>query len=231
MTPAYAELMHTQIEALKLGVNDRVVDLGSGTGAFPYYLHENSKAPKQVLVVECDFVKGALTRAQERIGHHASMSFVETDLGLGQRASNFPFQSGSVQGLIASLFLSYVQDPATLLPEMYRIVAPGGRVVVSSLRRDADMSKLFVDAIPHLREKWSRDLATWAGGVPFETAIRAYLNEASRLLDFEESGQFTFWDGTQLERMLRRAGFIEIEVNEAFGSPPQAIVVSGQKPD
>jgi ubiquinone/menaquinone biosynthesis C-methylase UbiE len=132
---------------------------------------------------------------------------------------------------MASLFLSYVQDPVKLLPEMFRIVAPGGRVVVSSLRRDADMSKLFVDAIPHLRERWSRDLATWAGGVPFETAIRAYLNEASRLLDFEESGQFTFWDGRQLERMLRRAGFIEIEVGEAFGCPPQAIVVSGRKPD
>jgi hypothetical protein len=52
------------------------------------------------------------------------------------------------------------------------------------------------------------------------------LNEASRLLDLEESGQFSFWDVEELDALLAAEGFRGVKVWPSLGSPPQAVVAS-----
>ena len=59
--------------------------------------------------------------------------------------------------------------------------------------------------------------------------MRSFLNEAARLLELEESGEFTFWSGTQLVQLVSDAGFSDPVVSEAFGDPPQAIVISASR--
>jgi ubiquinone/menaquinone biosynthesis C-methylase UbiE len=141
-----------------------------------------------------------------------------------------PIRDESASRLLASLFLSYVHNPDALLREFYRVLAPGGRLVVSSLRKDADLSNLFVQGVADLRERWDTDWPTRASGATFEDATRAYLNEASRLFDLEETGQFVFWDKVQLRTMLASAGFVDVECGEAFGDPPQATFASASRP-
>jgi ubiquinone/menaquinone biosynthesis C-methylase UbiE len=119
-----------------------------------------------------------------------------------------------------------VPEPEIALAEMYRILRPGGRLVVSSLKRDADMSKLYVEGAEELRSGRARALFGPGVEAHLDDALRGYLNEASRLLDLEERGTFQFWDARELERMVWRAGFRQLSTQMCFGDPPQAVVVA-----
>lgn len=230
LTSAYRDLMRSQIRDLQLVGGQRVVDLGSGTGAFPYYFLQSKPAENGVVIIEVDFVRGALCRARSRLSGDHKVRFLEADLDIGTSHLNLPFASASVDCVLASLLLSYVGDPKAVLSEIRRILRPGGRLVVSSLRRDADMSKLFVDGVAELRERWETEFVGWAGGRAFEEATRAYLNEASRLLDLEEQGRFKFWDALEIQSLLRSQGYLKVEVGSSFGLPPQATVASAMRP-
>jgi hypothetical protein len=63
-----------------------------------------------------------------------------------------------------------------------------------------------------------------------DVAARGFLNDAARLIDFEEMGEFKFWDADELSRLVRVAGFTGTSVVPAFGDPCQAFVVTARKP-
>lgn len=229
LTSSYKEFMLRQIEGLGLKDGDMVVDVGSGTGGLPFYLGSSKWSDKGVGIVELDFVREGLNRARSRLDRAGKLKlgYVEADVGLA-RDSGVPIASNSVDAVLASLFLSYVPNPRAVLRELQRILRPGGRIVVSTLRRDADMSKLFSDGAAELKERWSAELASWAGNVEFEDAIRGYMNEASRLLDLEERGRFVFWDPLELKSLLETE-FGDVQIEESFGHPPQAAIAAARR--
>lgn len=100
---------------------------------------------------------------------------------------------------------------------------------MSSLCRDADMSKLYMDGIDELRLGQAREYLGKSGERTLEVAARGYLNRASRLLELEEEGHFKFWDGHELAALVRNSGFKKVESRPALGSPSQAVVVSAIK--
>ena len=60
--------------------------------------------------------------------------------------------------------------------------------------------------------------------------LRVGAYTSPHLVDLEERGIFRFFDGTELSRMVRRAGFRDIEARPALGKPPQAFVVRATRP-
>jgi hypothetical protein len=84
------------------------------------------------------------------------------------------------------------------------------------------MSKLFTEGLAELRREGSNLVS--AGEL--ESAARRYLNQASRLLDLEESGVFRFWDADELSELIDQTGFEVLETHSSFGEPPQAIVIT-----
>jgi ubiquinone/menaquinone biosynthesis C-methylase UbiE len=225
LTTAYADLMRQQIEALELRTGDCVIDLGAGTGAFPYYLNKLGLADRPRLVIEVDFVSDGLRRARSRLPTIHNCSFVEANIDVRERrGAGIPMLSNSAHAVLASLCLGYVSEPRLVLREIRRLLKADGRLVVSSLRRDADMSKLFVEGASELRTRWESEFAVWEFGVDFDRAIRGYMNEASRLLDLEEAGRFSFWERDELRDLLIEEGFREVELRTAFGDPAQAII-------
>ena len=229
----YDELMSRQVEALHLVPGARIADIGAGTGALPRYLGNSPRSPSGLRVIELDFIREAFQRTRERFGGFGGRlqtDFVECDLGTRKRGAPIPLASGSVDAVLASLFLSYVAEPQLALAEMRRVLRPRGHVVVSSLRRDADMSKLYAEGLAELRGGRARAALGEEAEARLEEAGRAYLNQASRLLGLEDEGVFRFWDPRELENLLRCAGFTELRSIRCFGDPPQAVVVSGRRP-
>ena len=55
---------------------------------------------------------------------------------------------------------------------------------------------------------------------------RNYLNEAARLVEYEEAGHFVFRDPDELERLLVDEGFEVSASYVSLGNPPQASVVA-----
>ena len=100
--------------------------------------------------------------------------------------------------------------------------------MVSTLRRDADISKLYVDGLAELRSaNFGETLGSEAPN--FDELARDFLNDASKILDFEEQGRFQFWDRSEFAALVRSAGFSVESVEHELGDPPQAIVVSARR--
>lgn len=229
-TRAFDELMQVQISGLQLESHTCVADVGAGTGAFPLALRD---APVGLAIDEIDYIPEGLERARDRLegrptaGVH--LRFVECDLDNAKnRRDTFP--PSRYDAALLSLVLSYLNDPVEVLRDIYRSLSPGGRIVVSSLRRDADISRLYLDGVNELRAGRARALFGVEGERKLEESVRSFLNDMARVLDLEEQGIFTFLDSDEIERMASDVGFVSLSSTLCFGNPPQAVVIVGKKP-
>lgn len=145
----------------------------------------------------------------------------------GPREGNLhlPVNPGWYNKILMSLVLSYIFNPVETLFEVRRIIRPGGRLVLSSMRPDTDASGLFtrlmekIEATPPeaLPPEWPKPLLL--------ESLRSFLNDAQALVDLEEAGTFDFFDPEKLERLLEDSGWEIIRTIPTFGDPPQGYVV------
>jgi ubiquinone/menaquinone biosynthesis C-methylase UbiE len=232
-TRSYRALMEKQVDALNLKPGERVLDLGCGVGPFPVHLLGKG-CPSPLDVVEVDYVSDALRRAKIRIANlvlplGVRVRYLASSLEVGSGGSAVALGDATADAILASLVLNYVKHPQALLKEMRRLLRPGGRLVLSSLRRDADVSGICVDGVAELRSGLGR-AAFGEDERQLPKALQGFINDAGRLLDLEEQGFFEFWDSPELMVMARRAGFVDLEARPAFGTPPQAYILSGRRP-
>jgi len=221
-TSAYQEFMGEQIRRLAITPGALVADLGSGVGDFAMAIKRTSSSiPGRITAV--DLLPEALKRGQERLRDEIPCDSVAVDLARGV----VPLVSASFDCVLASLLVSYVTRPERLLAEARRILKPGGRIVVSCPQRDADLSKVYVDGIRELTPGKVRRLFGADGERDFARLQRDLLNQGARLLSLEEEGSFSFWDESELAKMVECAGFEQVVSTSSFGHPPQVSLVSG----
>ena len=233
-TSYYRRFMAEQIEALRLRSGDRVADLGSGTGAFVLQLVEKGDLDSPLTVHQFDFVREGLERARKRFdgsspSNGLSVHYVETTLDVRPGCLSVPARAQSYDAVLASLLLGYVGDPIELLHEIRRILRPGGRLVLSNMRRDGDISNIFQEGLAELRQGLGRERLGDEGSEVLDAAARNLLNEGARLLELEESGTFRFWDPDELASMVRGAGFRKVRTSLSYGEPPQIVVLSAER--
>jgi len=229
-TNVYRKFMMAQIKALGLGRDARILDVGCGTGEFP--LHAANRIRSDRWRLTCvDVVPEALQRARMRakgagLFEVGLPAFAALD---AEDQAGLPFHSSSFDGVIASLVISYVESPERLLAEIGRILRPGGRLVISSPKRDADLSSLYRQMMNEMSSERVAGLFGQDVVESFDQVQRNYLNEAARLVDIEESGRFRFRDPEELVRLAEDAGFIRVRTEMALGVPPQAVILAADR--
>jgi ubiquinone/menaquinone biosynthesis C-methylase UbiE len=233
-TSYYQGFMGEQIEALRLRSGDRVADLGSGTGAFPLQLAEKRDLPSPLTVHQFDFVREGLQRARKRLddcspANGMRIHYVEATLDVRPGCLSVPARAQSYDAVLASLLLGYVGDPVGLLHEIRRMLRRGGRLVLSNMRRDGDISNIFQQGLTDLRQGFERERLGDEGSEVLDAAARNLLNEGARLLELEESGTFHFWDPDELASMVRDAGFRRVKTSLSYGEPPQIVLLSAER--
>jgi ubiquinone/menaquinone biosynthesis C-methylase UbiE len=148
----------------------RVLEVGCGAGDFAVYL---ARADAQVWAVDFSSVAIGLARARaQRQG--ASVDFEIADAGA------LPFPDASFDLVFSCECLEHVPDPPLALGEMYRVLRPGGRLVLTT--ENYSNATLL---------QWA---ACWARRQPF--------NSGAGVQPIEHF--FLYW---RVSEMMRRAGF------------------------
>jgi ubiquinone/menaquinone biosynthesis C-methylase UbiE len=98
---------------------DRALDLGCGEGVFTAMLAEAGTA-----VVGVDVAEAALRRARSR---HPSLSFRIAPID-----GPLPFEDNSFDLVWASEVIEHIADTAAWLSEVRRVLAPGGRLSITT---------------------------------------------------------------------------------------------------
>jgi ubiquinone/menaquinone biosynthesis C-methylase UbiE len=125
------------------------------------------------------------------------------------------FADHTFDKICCSLVLSYLQRPAELVREFHRVLRPGGRILLSSMKPHCDMSEIY------------RDFITQQLTAAELEAGRDLLREAGRIRLKEEHGFYQFYHGEELLAMLEGAGFKRGVAHLSFGG--QAALAVAEK--
>jgi ubiquinone/menaquinone biosynthesis C-methylase UbiE len=98
----------------------KVLDTGCGSGA-----HAATLIERGAIVTGIDKSSSMLALARERLGSAAAL--FEADL-----AAPLAFADGAFDRVLASLVLHYIGDWSLPLREFHRVLAPGGKLVIST---------------------------------------------------------------------------------------------------
>jgi ubiquinone/menaquinone biosynthesis C-methylase UbiE/DNA-binding NarL/FixJ family response regulator len=145
----------------------------------------------------------------------------------GELRSNLhlPVKQGFFNKILMSLVLSYIFDPAETLYEVRRVIAPGGRLVLSSMRPDTDASGPFTRLMDKIDRMPEEELPTDWSKPRLLDSLRSFLNDAQALFDLEEAGTFDFFDPEKLDSLLEETGWEIVRNIPTFGDPPQGYIV------
>ena len=201
--PRWRSFLVSRIDARP---EDTVIDVATGTGAVALELVRQYGCRVVGIDQSPEMLDTARARARGRV------EFREA------RAEDLPFEDRSFDGLTFTYLLRYVDDPATTMAELARVVKPGGRIA---------MLEFSAPRRPLARIAWNAYVTV---GLPV----------AGRLISrgWHDVGTFLghsirdFWDRYPLERLLdlwHEAG-IE-DVNARSLSLGGGIVVWGRRGD
>jgi ubiquinone/menaquinone biosynthesis C-methylase UbiE len=159
----------------------------------------------------------------------SNLRFEKIELGRDLFNFSYPLQAGSADKILMSIVLSYIFNPQEVVNELYRILKPGGRIVLSSFRPDADMTISYSKMISKI-EKLKDSPVPGYNKEELLQAVRDYANTAATLLRYGEEGLFALFGEEELKNMLQFAGFQDIVLIKTFGEPSQVIVSTATKP-
>jgi ubiquinone/menaquinone biosynthesis C-methylase UbiE/CheY-like chemotaxis protein len=137
---------------------------------------------------------------------------------------HLPVKAGWYNKVLMSLVLSYIFNPAETLREARRIIMPGGLLVLSSMRPDADASGPFTRLLEKIEAMPEDELPVERPKSLLMESLRSFLNDAQELVDLEEAGTFDFFDPEKLEELLEETGWEILKIVPSYGDPPQGYV-------
>jgi SAM-dependent methyltransferase/pimeloyl-ACP methyl ester carboxylesterase len=219
---------------------DVVLDAGCGNGLFGVWtlrqLIEQQPAPLNppLVYVGVDLTHKGLADAwskHEQIRRDFALRTPGWESGVGfgyvqMDLDRFGTMDAAQEGLVdfapdtfdkicCSLLISYLSHPHDLLRQLHRVLKPGGRIVVTSMKPFADLSDLYRRYVEKHTEAHEVESA------------RDLLRAAGKIKVKEELGYFTFFSTDELTEALRSLGFRNLSSQMSFGN--QASVVVAEK--
>ncbi len=122
---------------------------------------------------------------------------------------------GTFDKIACSLLLSYLKSPINLLVQMHRVLRPGGRIVISSMKPFCDLSSIYRDFVEEKADRTDVESA------------RDLLRAAGAIKTKQEQGYYVFFSAEELTDLLTEAGFRSPQAFNSLGN--QAHVVTATK--
>ena len=131
-TPPFKLIRRGFVKKLKsYDVKGTIVDIGCGPG---YLLQAVAKELSENFLVGVDVSREMVEKAKanfESMGYGERVGFKQGS------ADHLPFEDGTQDFIISSLSLHHWGEPQAAFKEIYRVLKPGGQILIYDLRRDA----------------------------------------------------------------------------------------------
>jgi ubiquinone/menaquinone biosynthesis C-methylase UbiE len=118
-------VQRASLEALELSPADKLLDVGCGTGAASRAAAEIGAA-----VVGVDLSPKMVKKAVSLAATRENLAFEVADV------EHLPFPDGRFTAVLCSNAFHHYPDPAGAVAEMYRVLAPGGRLALGDATSD-----------------------------------------------------------------------------------------------
>ncbi|MHC5009969.1 MAG: class I SAM-dependent methyltransferase [Planctomycetota bacterium] len=203
LSPVYQDLLAQTIAWTEVEAGDHCLDLGCGPGNYAAKMYE---AGGHVLAI--DYSRAMLAHAKalfDGLPRRGDSQGPALEL-LEENVVDFlgGVADATYDVVLASLFLAYVRDPGHVACEIFRILKPGGRFVMSNPMPEARFFRIFLKS-------------GWAAFRHLLSAIKLlrYSREFKRRA---RTGEFHFFSETETRALLEEAGFRarDIEIASAF---------------
>jgi demethylmenaquinone methyltransferase / 2-methoxy-6-polyprenyl-1,4-benzoquinol methylase len=176
------------VRAVAPVAGERILDVAAGTGTSSVALARSGAE-----VIALDFSSGMVAEGRRK---HKKIEFVEGD------AEKLPFPDNQFDAVTISFGLRNVNEPKVALAEMYRVLKPGGRVVVCEFSKPpiaifrAGYWAYLQYAMPIIADRMSSNPA-------------AYTYLAQSIKEWPDQGQLSHW--------IRGVGFTRVAYRNLTG--------------
>ncbi len=133
--------------------------------------------------------------------------------GRGASQVRLPFADASIDRVCCSLLISYLKQPSVLLSELHRVLKPGGKMIVSSMKPYCDLSLIYKGFVTEADSEDALDSA------------RSLLSAAGAIQLKEDEGHYVFYSEEELVDLVRLAGFSGAQFFRSFGDQANLISV------
>lgn len=212
--------------ALRLGEGDELLDVGCGTGGF-----SRSLAAGGARVTGLDRAGAFLAVAREFGG----VAWVEGE------ADALPFADGSFDRVLLSLVLHQLGEPERGVAEAFRVLRPGGRVVVRTFAPEDAAARVPERFVPSMAAADAARLPSiecvvgWLDAAGFdEVEVERHLRneqldlaQEERSLRAEVAGRYAFVTDAELEEGVRRLREAAAAAGERWTDPRPAYLLTG----
>jgi SAM-dependent methyltransferase len=203
-----------------------ILDAGCGPGNFGMLMLLNDlyrmratpgAAPQELHYVGLERVPSALARACLNFSNLKNNSVIQPSLTCADLNRALPFRDNQFDRIVCNLVLGYLEDPVFSLQELMRVLVPGGRIIITSLKPYADLIEISRNFV--LRTDLPEEV---------EEAERL-LNTACKIKQAESDGLFRSFQPHELTMLLMMSGATQPpEIHSTFAN--QAFITVGEKP-
>ena len=185
------------VSQLNIQKNGRVLDIATGT--CDVALEVAKQTDPSVMIVGEDFTQGMLVQGQPKL---KASSYGRRIMLVNAPCEEIPHPDESFDGITIAFGIRNVVDRQAGLREMYRVLKPGGRVVI--LEFSNPRSQLFRKIYYFYFQK----ILPTLGGLLSKRSAYQYLPDS--VIEFPSQEEFS--------RMMGEAGFQRLQyINQTFG--------------
>ena len=215
----------------------RILDAGCGNGDFGLFFLVNQlhlltlgkiSQGEPIHYVAVDLILGALKRAETNLTRtvdnvlaqfptlSTSQIPINYSLAEGNLNNPLPFRDNQFDRITCNLVIGYLEDQLFTMRELFRVLAPNGKMVITNLKPEGDFSPIYQNLVESAKKydelKEAREL----------------LNNYGKIRRAEKDGVFQFFGRQQWNNVLASIGAIHTQIYPTFAN--QAYLVVIEKP-